>query len=443
MGRQTTGARPPGTESGGVPSGQAGPPTPPIPPIPPTQGSGGPPAPSPAPGPGIRLGTPFGVPIYVSPSWFLIAGFITYLLAPSTTTTLGAELGNWRFVLSFGYAVFLYASVVVHELAHTVMAKRFGLPVRRIVIHFLGGVSEIEKEAETAGREFWIAVVGPLTSAVLAGAGLAVWLVIPHGTGLSLTEDVVSTLVFGFWGSNLLVAIFNLLPGLPLDGGRVLRAIVWGITKNAYSGTVAAAWTGRVLAIVVFFLMNIAYAADGTLNPFGMGLAVFMAMFIWFGASQALVVGKLRQRIPGLSARALTRRAISVEARVPLAEALRRAHEADARGIVMVDGAGRPIGVVNEAEVVATPEQRRPWIDVSAVARGLEPGMVVAADLTGEGLLEALRACPVPEYLVVEGGGRSDAIVGVLAAADVQAAFLGKGPVGAGAGATGGAGPHR
>ena len=161
------------------------------------------------------------------------------------------------------------------------------------------------------------------------------------------------------------------------------------------------------------------------IGPFGMGLAVFMAMFIWFGASQALVVGKLRQRIPGLSARAMTRRAITVEARVPLGEALRRAHEADARGMVMVDGAGRPIGVVNEAQVIATPEQRRPWVDVGSVARTLEAGMIVTADLTGEELLEVLRAHPAPEYLVVEPAGE---IVGVLASSDVQAAFLGKSP---------------
>jgi len=143
-------------------------------------------------------------------------------------------------------------------------------------------------------------------------------------------------------------------------------------------------------------------------------------------AGQALVVGRLRERIPGLSARALTRRAITVEARVPLAEALRRAREADARGMVLVDASGRPTGVVNEAQVIATPEQRRPWIDVGTVARSLEAGLIVTADLTGEALLEVLRAHPAPEYLVVEPTG---GIVGVLAATDVQAAFLGK-PVG-------------
>jgi Zn-dependent protease len=384
-----------------------------------------------APGPGIRLGRPFGIPIYVSPSWFVVAAFITVLLAPQhgdgsdPANDFGNELGAWRYVLSLAYAVFLYASVVVHELAHSAVAKRLGLPVRRIVIHFLGGVSEIEKEADTPGKAFWIAFVGPLTSALLAALGFGVYELIPHGDTVGLGQKVAATLVFGFWASNLLVALFNMLPGLPLDGGQVLRAAVWKASGKAMTGTTAAAWAGRVLALVVFVVMNLLYVHDGTIDPFGLGLAVFMAMFIWFGAGQALVVAKLRQRIPGLSARAMTRRAISVEARVPLAEALRRAHEVNARGIVLVDGAGRPTALVNEAQVIATPEQRRPWVEVGDVARPLADGLTVGAELTGEALLDVLRANPAPEYLVVEPDG---AIVGVLAASDVQAAFLGRPP---------------
>ena len=384
-------------------------------------------------GPGLRLGRPFGIPLYVSPSWFVVAAFITVLLAPQAgdatdpANDFGNELGGWRYVLSLAYAVFLYASVVVHELAHSALAKRLGLPVRRIVIHFLGGVSEIEKESDAPGKAFWIAFVGPLTSAALAAIGFGIYQVIPHDDAVSLGQKVAATLVFGFWASNLLVAVFNLLPGLPLDGGQMLRAAVWKATGKSMAGTVAAAWAGRVLAIAVFIVMNLLYVRNGTIQPFGLGLAVFMAMFIWFGATQALVVARLRERIPGLSARKMTRRAISVDARTPLAEALRRAHEVNARGIVLVDGNDKPTGLVNEAQVIATPEQRRPWVEAGDVARPLEANLVVAADLTGEALLDVLRANPAPEYLVVEPGGGGE-IVGVLAASDVQAAFLGKPP---------------
>ena len=211
--------------------------------------------------------------------------------------------------------------------------------------------------------------------------------------------------------------------GLHLDGGQVLQAAVWKASGNAHDRhprpRPGPAPTGHVVARD----HEPVYVRDGTIQPFGLGLAVFMAMFIWFGATQALVVAKLRERVPGLSARKMTRRAISVEARTPLAEALRRAHGVNARGIVLVDGNDKPTGLVNQAQVIATPEHPRPWVEAGDVARVLDPNLIVAADLTGEALLDVLRANPAPEYLVVEPGGE---IVGVLAASDVQAAFLGE-----------------
>ncbi|MCZ9337751.1 site-2 protease family protein, partial [Streptomyces sp. TRM76130] len=132
-------------------------------------------------------------------------------------------------------AVAFYASVLVHELAHTVAALRFELPVRRIQLQFFGGVSEIEKEAETPGREFVLAFVGPLLSLVLAGVFYLALLPVEPGT-------VPGVLLAGLMISNLIVAAFNLLPGLPLDGGRMLRAVVWKITGKPMTGTVAAAW---------------------------------------------------------------------------------------------------------------------------------------------------------------------------------------------------------
>src|SRR5580704_16566839 len=107
------------------------------------------------------MGRPFGIPIVVSPTWFVIAAFITLYFGGQLTTTAVDELGRGRYLMSFLFAVLLYASVLLHELAHSVVAKRFGLPVRRIVIYFLGGVSEIEKEAETPWQEFAIAAAGP------------------------------------------------------------------------------------------------------------------------------------------------------------------------------------------------------------------------------------------------------------------------------------------
>lgn len=195
------------------------------------------------PGGGILMGRPFGVPVYVAPSWFLVAALITWVFGGQLDRVL-PELGGTRYLVSLFFAVAFYASVLVHELAHTVAALRFKLPVRRIQLQFFGGVSEIEKESDTPGREFVLAFVGPLLSLVLSGLFYLGMQAVEPGT-------VPGVLLAGLMISNLIVAAFNLLPGLPLDGGRMLRAVVWKITGNPMSGTVAAAWFGRALAVTV------------------------------------------------------------------------------------------------------------------------------------------------------------------------------------------------
>ncbi|OSC51437.1 hypothetical protein B5181_39505, partial [Streptomyces sp. 4F] len=184
------------------------------------------------------MGRPFGVPVYVAPSWFLVAALITWVFGGQLDRVL-PELGAARYLVSLFFAVAFYASVLVHELAHTVAALRFKLPVRRIQLQFFGGVSEIEKEAETPGREFVLAFVGPLLSLVLAGVFYAALLPVEP-------DSVPGVLLAGLMISNLLVAAFNLL-----HGGRMLRAVVWKITGKPMSGTIAAAWIGRALAIAV------------------------------------------------------------------------------------------------------------------------------------------------------------------------------------------------
>ncbi|MEU6801637.1 site-2 protease family protein [Streptomyces neyagawaensis] len=375
------------------------------------------------PGGGILMGRPFGVPVYVAPSWFLVAALITWVFGGQLDRVL-PELGALRYLVSLFFAVAFYASVLVHELAHTIAALRFKLPVRRIQLQFFGGVSEIEKESETPGREFVLAFVGPLLSLLLAGVFYLALLAVEPGT-------VPGVLLAGLMISNLIVAAFNLLPGLPLDGGRMLRAVVWKITGKPMTGTVAAAWVGRALALSVliglpWLTQSGLLGADAT-DSVGMDtvldalLAAILAAIIWTGAGNSLRMARLREHLPELRARALTRRAVPVETDTPLSEALRRANDAGARALVVVDADGEPLSLVREAAIVGVPEHRRPWVVVSGLAQDLTDGMRVSAELAGEELLDALRATPATEYLVVEETGE---IYGVLSAADVERAFV-------------------
>ncbi|MFF2509922.1 site-2 protease family protein [Streptomyces sp. NPDC058086] len=375
------------------------------------------------PGGGLLMGRPFGVPVYVAPSWFLVAALITWVFGGQLDRVL-PELGALRYLVSLFFAVAFYASVLVHELAHTVAALRFKLPVRRIQLQFFGGVSEIEKEAETPGREFVLSFVGPLLSLVLSGLFYLAMLAVEPGT-------VPGVLLAGLMISNLIVAAFNLLPGLPLDGGRMLRAVVWKITGKPMSGTIAAAWVGRALAVSVLIglpLLTQSGALGATQDNIGgmdtvtdALLAAILAAIIWTGAGNSLRMARLREHLPELRARSLTRRAVPVETSTPLSEALRRANDAGARALVVVDANGEPLSLVREAAIVGVPEHRRPWVAVSGLAQDLTDGMRVSAELAGEALLDTLRATPATEYLVVEDSGE---IYGVLSAADVERAFV-------------------
>lgn len=365
--------------------------------------------------PGLLMGRPFGIPVYVSPTWFLVAGLITVIFAPTMAAQLPG-IGSARYAVSFAFAVLLYLSVLVHELSHSVVALRLGLPVRRITLHLLGGVSEIEREPETPGREFLVAFAGPLLSAVLGILGLGLWQLLEEGT-------VAFVLAAQLAIANLIVAVFNLLPGLPLDGGRLLQAGVWKLTGRRLTGVLAAGWAGRVTAVLIFLTpLLLAAAYDRTPDLFSIVWGALIASFVWVGANQAITHARMRTRLPDVAVRDLLRPAVSVAADTPVSEAVRRADQAGAGALVVVDGAGRPVALVNEAAVTATPEQRRPWVPVSAVSRSVDAGLMLPLAMAGEELLTAIQGRPSTEYLVT---GPDGEVVGVLALTDVERAVTG------------------
>jgi Zn-dependent protease len=359
----------------------------------------------------FRIGTIAGSDVLVSSSWFLVAALIAVVMAPRVEQ-VQPGLGGLKYVVGVAFAIVLYLAVLLHEASHAVAARRYGFEVHSITLHFLGGVTAIEGEARNPRQEFWIAVVGPITSLAVGGAALALWFVTPDGL-LLLT-------VQGLAGANLLIGVLNLVPGLPLDGGRVLKAAVWKLTGRRDTGVIAAGWGGRVTAVAVLMWPLILPALTGVkANVLDMVLAFVIALFLWTGASQAIASAKIRSRVAEVVARDLARRTLAVPDDLPLAEAIRRARDASAGSIVTVSSAGSPLGVVDEAAVRAMPEDRRPWVAVSAVTRTVEEGLRLPVAITGSELLDAIRRTPASEYLLVEQDG---SVYGVLATADVEQA---------------------
>lgn len=369
-------------------------------------------APRPRPPGTLKVGTIAGSDVLVSSSWFLVAGLISVIVAPAVEEAQPG-LGGWKYVAGLAFAVILYLSVLLHEASHAIMARRYGFQVSSITLHFLGGMTAIEGEARKPRQEFLIAVVGPLTSLLVGGLALGVREVTPDGLLLMAVE--------GLAGANLLVGVLNLVPGLPLDGGRVLKSLVWRITGNMHRGTIVAGWGGRLTAAVVLFWPFLQEDLIGTApDTVDFILAFVISAFLWSGSTAAMASARLRTRLPHLVARQLARRTLAVPSDLPLAEAVRRAQEAQAGSIVTVTSGGVPEGIVSEAAVEATPPDRRPWVAVSAVARSLEAGLQLPADLVGEDLVMAISRTPAAEYLLVEPDG---SLVGVLATADVDKAF--------------------
>jgi Zn-dependent protease len=360
----------------------------------------------------FKVGTIAGSDVLVSSSWFLVAGLIAIVMAPRVEE-VSPGLGPGKYVAGLAFAIVLYLSVLLHEASHAVVAGRFGFPVSSITLHFLGGMTAIEGEARRPREEFWIAVVGPITSILVGAGAVALWFVTPDG--------LLRMAVEGLAGANLLVGVLNLIPGLPLDGGRVLKSAVWGLSGNMHRGTIVAGWGGRVTAVAVLGWPILQMQLTGTPPALlDFALAFIVAAFLWSGSTAAMASARLRRSLPRLVARDLARRTLAVPDDLPLAEAVRRAQQAEAGSIVTVTGSGHPVGVVNEAALLATPEERRPWVAVSTVARTLADGLSLPATITGEDLILAISRTPAAEYLLVEEDG---SIFGVLSTADVDRAF--------------------
>jgi Zn-dependent protease/predicted transcriptional regulator len=263
---------------------------------------------------GIHVGRVFGINIYVDWSWIFIFVLVTWNLAGAVFPSLHP---NWGIGLNLGLGIIasllFFGSVLAHELAHSLVAKARGLPVRRITLFIFGGVSNIEKEPEAPGMEFLVSIVGPLTSFAL---GVVFWVIgaaNSHGIGFDVqgTRQALSNLsplatMFLWLGPiNLLLGIFNMIPGFPLDGGRVLRSILWGITGSLRRATRWATLVGQGIAWL-FIIAGIAMAFGVQIPILGTGFisGLWLAFIGWFlnnAASQSyrqVVIEDVLEGIP-------------------------------------------------------------------------------------------------------------------------------------------------
>ncbi len=227
----------------------------------------------------FRAGRILGFDVFVHWSWLIIFSLFTWSIASEYLPDVYPEwTARQRWSAGAVTSLLFFISVLAHELSHSVMARRRGIPVGSITLFIFGGVSSLGGEARSARDEFWIAVVGPLTSFAVAAICGGVWL-----GARSADVDVVKAIAGYLASLNLTVGIFNLLPGFPLDGGRVLRALVWGAKRNMLEATRIAANAGRAVAgiLIAFGILSVVAGAVGGL------WMVFIGWFLWNAAESS------------------------------------------------------------------------------------------------------------------------------------------------------------
>ena len=306
-----------------------------------------------------------GIPLRIHPSWFVILGLATVAFQQQYSQQLAAEGGGAAFWgLGLLTALLLFVSVLLHELGHSLVAIQQGVQVRSITLFLLGGVASVERECPTALGSLLVAAAGPLVSLVLAGALLA------SGHSVSHVSPLLGAMVNELGGLNLILAVFNLLPGLPLDGGLILKALVWQFTGSQRKGVQVATASGRLLS-----LMAIGLGVMLLLRGAGVG-GVWLMLLGWFGLGAArnqTQLMALQAVLRQLKVRdAAQRRFRVLEADASLRE-LSRLRLQDREGLpdwLLVTRQGRWLGFITDAPLQQLPVQR--W-DKERIGDHLQP----------------------------------------------------------------------
>lgn len=358
-----------------------------------------------APRPGMRIGKILGIPIFLHSTWVIIFAGITYSLA----LQFEQQNPNWPPAQQWSVAVFtsvlFFASLLFHELAHSVVAQHYKIRVLSITLFIFGGVASIERDPSKAIQEFNIAIAGPLSSGFLAALFFGFVQVFPSNQ----TVTAVSTWL---WTTNLLLAVFNLLPGFPLDGGRIFRAIIWGATKNFSKATRFAGASGRLIAYAMILLGGFAvfkgFIAQGLWS-------VFIGFFLLNAAQESVAQAAVRETLSGLRAADVMShevptvgRAISLEDYG--AEVLRTGRRCH---LVITDD--RLVGMMNVHTLNSVPRDEWAHNSVQSIMIPRERILWATPDEPLLGLLERLLSADINQMPIVAGSDNGAAqIIGMV-----------------------------
>ncbi|KAA9154489.1 site-2 protease family protein [Amycolatopsis acidicola] len=353
------------------------------------------------------------VPVLLAPSWWIGSLVVVVLYEPLVGRLLPDAGAGTAWTLSATFAILLGLSVLAHELGHCVVALRLGIPVRRLRLFLLGGLSEVARTPREPRQEGLVAAAGPIVSVLLAALCALLLLAVPGGGAVWLLVAECAV-------ANLAVGVFNLLPGLPLDGGRMLRAGVWALTGTRARGTKAAVFGGGLVAAGLLLWAIFGMVSGSEDRWLRLGVCVVTAWFVAMGAGGELAAETNRSWPDGLEIADIVRPVLQLPAESPVSDALAASA---GRGVVLVRADGVAAGLLDETEAQRLAASS-PQAPAELAAEPIRAETVLLSSESGEDVAERVRETPAWQFLVVDDEGRP---AGVLRREDLRAA-LGRRP---------------
>jgi Zn-dependent protease/predicted transcriptional regulator len=340
---------------------------------------------------GLRIGRVFRIPIYVHPSWFVIFALITFSLATQFTQQHPSWSHAEHWSLGILTSLLFFGSVVFHELAHSAVAKRYRIPVASITLFVFGGLARIGREPASAKQEFNIAIAGPLSSYFLSGVFWLLFRLFPQ-------SEMLAALSFWLAWVNFGLATFNLLPGFPLDGGRIFRAIVWGFTDSYERATRLAAGSGRLIA----YAMIVFGSWHALTGDFIGGLWIaFIGWFLLTAAQENVAQVAVRTALLGLRASDVMSHEIPTVGRKTSLDEYGQQVLRTGQRCHLVLSDGRLLGLMNVHALTSVPREEWPGTSVQAAMVPRDKVLSAEPDQPLLPLLERMLAADVNQVPVV------------------------------------------
>ncbi|MEG4996508.1 site-2 protease family protein [Microcoleus sp. B4-D4] len=351
----------------------------------------------------FRVGNLFGIPFYVNVSWFLVLGLVTWQYGGALANLFPALGPVAPWMLGLFTALLLFASVLAHELGHSWVAIKQGIGVKSISLFLFGGLANLERESKTPAEAFWVAIAGPLVSLLLSGLLTAI------GIGAGLTGPAAA--IVGLLASiNLVLALFNLIPGLPLDGGNILKAIVWKITGNPYKGVIFASRVGQIIGWIAI--------ATGLFG--GQIWNIVIGWFLLQNAGQSAQYGTVQNQLAGLTAAdAVTAQSPIVPENLSLREFANNyviGNTQNWRRFLVTDDAGQLVGAIDLDDLKTIPTGTWPQVLVKELVKPIEFSTTVKPELSLLEVVTLLEQLKVQELPVIRENG---VLVGLVEKAEI------------------------